>query len=499
MTGTEVHDDRTGDGSDVERVSLIRRILHLCFPTAGAVVVFLLTVVIAPVVLLSVHIHQSPQFSPIDEINHYDYVTRVAGGSIPRIGDQIQPASLQMLECNGIALPTARVPPCGTPLGPKVKVALADELPQFEAQQPPGYYILTVPMRWAAISLFGVSDPTATRMSGIVWLLVGLAILWVACRIVRLPPLRIGAGVLLVATSPLVIYIGSHVTNDAASIFAGSLVLLVGALAWTRPGRWRAPVLALVSFGVVLLKAVDVLPVIALSILFALESVSIGRRQGSVDGDLVPGSGEAEAPKQAGGSAAIRRWLPTGGALLAGGVLSLVTWAAVSHGRAYIDPASIATWHVLRTAPNGITDILREAVSMLTPLTGSFDPLRSSSHALIDEPIRIQNLAYVLSAALVYALAAGAAGGFFVSTRRWYHWMGLVSIPVLYLGGVALGYAIHWSYNVDPSVSGRYGLAMAPLLIVALVASVRGRWVVGLLWCLGVAAFAFSLAAMLIR
>lgn len=180
-------------------------------------------------------------------------------------------------------------------------------------------------------------------------------------------------------------------------------------------------------------------------------------------------------------------------------MLSVAAWAAVSHARAYIDPATIATWHVLRTAPNGITDIMRESVSMLTPLTGSFDPFRSSSHALIDEPVRMQNLAYVLSAALVYALAAGAAGGFFVTTRRWHHWMGLISIPVLYLGGVAFGYAIHWSYNVDPSVTGRYGLAMAPLLIVALVASVRGRWVVGLLWCLGAAAFAFSLAAMLIR
>ena len=499
MNGTGVPDDPTREGAVKEHASPMRRILHLCFPTASAIVVFLLTVVIAPIVLLSVHVHQSPQFSPIDEINHYDYVTRIAEGSIPRIGDQIQPTSLQMLECHGIALPTTHVPPCGTPLGPQVKAALADELPQFEAQQPPGYYVLTVPMRWAAIHLFAMSDPTATRMSGIVWLLLGLAMLWAACRIVRLPPLRIGAGILLVATAPLVIYTGSNVTNDAASIFAGSLVLLVGALAWTRPGRWRAPVLALAAFGVVLCKAVDVLPVIALSILFALESVSVGRRRGSADGDLVPGSGESEVPGQAGASAALRRWLPTGGALLAGGVLSLVTWAAVSHGRAYIDPASIATWHVLRTAPNGITDILREAVSMLTPLTGSFDPFRSSSHALIDEPVRMQNLAYVLSAALVYALAAGAAGGFFVTTRRWYHWMGLVSIPVLYLGGVALGYAIHWSYNVDPSVSGRYGLAMAPLLIVALVASVRGRWVVGLLWCLGVAAFAFSLAAMLIR
>ncbi len=499
MNGPEVLDDRTGKGPDFEHVSPMRRILHLCFPTAGAVVVFLLTVVFAPIVLVSVHIHQSPQFSPIDEINHYDYVTRVAAGSIPRIGDQIQPASIQMLECHGIAVPSVSMPPCGTPLGPQVKAALADVLPQYEAQQPPGYYVLTVPMRWAAIHLFAMSDPTATRMSGIIWLLLGLTMLWAACRIVRLPPLRIGAGILLVATAPLVIYTGSNVTNDAASIFAGSLVLLVGALAWTRPGRWRAPVLALVAFGVVLCKAVDVLPVIALAILFALESVSIWRRQDSVDVDLVPGSGEPEALGRAGLGAAIMRWLPTGGALLAGGVLSVAAWAAVSHARAYIDPATIATWHVLRTAPNGITDIMRESVSMLTPLTGSFDPFRSSSHAFIDEPVRMQNLAYVLSAALVYALAAGAAGGFFVTTRRWYHWMGLVSIPVLYLGGVALGYAIHWSYNVDPSVSGRYGLAMAPLLIVALVASVRGRWVVGLLWCLGAAAFAFSLAAMLIR
>jgi len=106
----------------------------------------------------------------------------------------------------------------------------------YEAQQPP----LTTLDR--SDSMDGdpcsrFADLTGTRLAGVIWLDVGLLLLWMACRIALIDPVRCGAAALLIATAPLVIYSGSYVTNDAASILAGSLVLFAAALAWKNPGR----------------------------------------------------------------------------------------------------------------------------------------------------------------------------------------------------------------------------------------------------------------------
>ncbi len=70
-----------------------------------------------------------------------------------------------------------------------------------------------------------------------------------------------------------------------------------------------------------------------------------------------------------------------------------------------------------------------------------------------------------------------------------------MAMSALFLGGVVLGYAVHYSYKVDPGVSGRYGLALAPMLVVALVASAKGAWVRNGLWAFGVVALAVDLFA----
>ena len=91
----------------------------------------------------------------------------------------------------------------------------------------------------------------------------------------------------------------------------------------------------------------------------------------------------------------------------------------------------------------------------------------------------------VAATVLAFLAVAGGLGGLFVARRTWSHALGLVTMATLFCGGIALGYAIHYSYKVDPGVNGRYGLALAPMLVVALVASARGDWVRRGLWAVG--------------
>jgi hypothetical protein len=105
---------------------------------------------------------------------------------------------------------------------------------------------------------------------------------------------------------------------------------------------------------------------------------------------------------------------------------------------------------------------------LFSPLTGAF-----VSPGTLDQ--NVQKPFYVV---LAFLLVAGALAGLFTTPRRWNHWLGLLAIPLVYAGGVVFGVSIILSYEADPGLSGRYGLSIAPLLILVLGASLVGRWAV---------------------
>ena len=79
-------------------------------------------------------------------------------------------------------------------------------------------------------------------------------------------------------------------------------------------------------------------------------------------------------------------------------------------------------------------------------------------------------------AALSFLLIGAALAGLFVAPRRWSHVLGLISLPVLYLGGIAFGAAVMITYDVDdPGLTGRYALSIAPLVMLVLADSLAGK------------------------
>jgi hypothetical protein len=447
-------------------------VVRQCFPNRGAVVVAIFVCVLAPTVLVALQIHDNPRFSPIDESAHWDYVKRVAGGSVPRIGQHLEPSTLREIVCRGTDLSGLRVPKCtARRLSPR---SFPGGGQQYEAQQPPTYYATTVPLRWFGTDVLGMADVTATRAAGILWLTVGLLLLWSAARVAELDIPVIGAGILLLATAPVVIYHTAVISNDVPSILGGSLVALLGALAWKRPGRWTVPVLGITSFFLVAIKTTELFPVTIVAALLLLRAVAEGppwdRQRWSTN--LKP---------------VARRWLRDGGVLFIGGLAAAVIWIFLNRSLALIDPKQLGAFGILRTHGVSVTLILREAIALLGPTTDSFVSPRTLG----------TNVQVVLSDLLRFLLIAGALAGLFVSPRRWFHWLGLLILPVLLAGGFLFGLGLRINYAIDPSLSARYALPVAPLMILTLVAAVRGKWVVRGLWAFGLASFALTLAVML--
>jgi hypothetical protein len=448
----------------------VRQFLRLCFPTTASIVLACLVCVAAPVTMVAIHIHENPMFSPIDEAAHFDYVNRIAQGDVPRLGQPMLSTTLRTVACRGSALPGAVQPPCTVP------VIHPDQFGggglSYEAQQPPAYYAITAPLRWLAVHVVGLSPLSGTRAIGALWLAVGLLLLWAAGRVLRLDPKVIGAVVLLVAISPAVIYESSIVTNTASMIFMGSLVALTGALAYRYPGRWVPPTLFAVGVLAAAAKETGALAAVVVAVMFAIYTY-VQR--------------PATESRATAAWAWFRRWLPNGGALAIGAVLTVIAWSIISRQLSLITPKTLPSLGVLRGYPVGVALIAREATTLLTPATGSFDPFRSNNSATVPATSALaQHLQTITGLLLGYLFIAGGAAGLFVRRRQWNHWLGLLSLPALFVGGIVLGVGIWLTYDADPGLSGRYGLPLLPFLALALVASARGKWVLGGLWTVAV-------------
>ena len=437
-----------------------RKFASICFPTRKALGLAFLVCVVVPTVLVALQINEHPEFSPIDEVAHWDYVTRISNGEgVPRIGDLLQQTTLRANACtNDSRLSKISLPKCTSQFFNPAKFPGGGQ--QYEAQHPPTYYALTVPLRWVAIEIFGFDDLTGTRYTGILWLVAGLLVLWAAGRVMGLTAPTIGVGVLLLTTAPVVIYQASTVSNDAPAIFTGALIALVAALAYRYPGQWTIA-LAAVGFFSASVKLTGLLPVFAVSAAFAIQAW---------------GSSRSLKPRDT-IKTFFRRWLPQGGALLFGGLVAALLWIITSRQLALIDSKDLIAFDVLRTRPVSPMLILNETTRLLSPITDSY----------VSPDTLSQDLQAFFTQLLKALVLAGGLSGLFVSARKWNHWIGITALGSLVIGGALFGASLKLIYQIDPGLSGRYGLAVGPLLILALVAGASGVWVIRALWLFALA------------
>ena len=440
-------------------------------PTPAAAVIALFVCVVAPAVLVALQIDANPKFSPVDEAAHYDYVNRVAQGEIPRQGQRMLKSTLREVACTGNAVAAIKTAPCDAPVLRYNQ--FAGDAYQYEALHPPGYHAITAPLRWAMQHVVGVNNRfDATRAVGIVWLAAGLLLLWSAGRVMGIDPLNLGVVLLLVVTAPSVLFFHATVTTDATAVTAAGVVALAAAVAYRRE---RGAPWLLVAAGVFVAacKVTNMFAVMIVSAAFAVAAIAT----------------------RAGGerwTATLRRWTRDGGALLAGGVVTSVAWLLIHNSIALVSLSNEPTLENIRNGSQSFGGVLSVATSFLHPVTDEL-AVNLVSGSTLNEPAQRP-----LYAALTFLLIGGGLAGLFVAPRRWPHVLGLISVPALYLGGVILGvgFIIGFDTNAGSGISGRYGMSAAPLLLLALAASLRGRWATGAVGFVAVASFVVTFVVM---
>ena len=248
------------------------RLIRAGFGSTSMLLLVVLVCVVVPATMIAWQIHDNPKLSLIDEGAHLDYLLRVSKFEIPRMGQTLSQRDLRITACTKVNVPGLRLPSC------TAKHLRPSEFPaggyQYEAQQPPVYYAATAVMRSVNQHVLGISNyVTSGRLTGIVWVSVGLLLLWFAGQQFGVDPWAMLAALLLLAVAPNVIYYGSIISNDAASVFAGGLLALVTGIALRRSSRFMPWILGIAAFVAVALKTTNLIAVAALSLYVLVQEV----------------------------------------------------------------------------------------------------------------------------------------------------------------------------------------------------------------------------------
>jgi hypothetical protein len=178
---------------------------------------------------------EHPQFSPIDELQHYDYVNRlVIDHRIPRLFEAYSVTTDRALACYGPAPWKMPLPPCDS--SPE-RLRTWGKLYTTAGGYPPVYYAGTavgaVAVRPVSGNLF-----LAARLASSLWLVLGAVAMYLLCRTARAGRLLAFSLALGAALAPAMLFQGSTVNPDSTQMLAGAGAVLAWLRLRGRPG-WR--------------------------------------------------------------------------------------------------------------------------------------------------------------------------------------------------------------------------------------------------------------------
>jgi hypothetical protein len=439
----------------------------------------LLAVIGVGVIFSVIHVLSYPRLSPVDELAHLDYMYRSPTMLVP--GDKVEQQAMRTQACRGVDAEGFDPNPC-----PPGKVYDADIYQEkgynTAATNTPIYYTADR----AVAEVIRLATPVdnlfiAGRLTGAVWLALGLVLTWLAGRRLGIGRLPLGAVLGLLVASPAVTYPSATVTPDSLGLAGGAAVLLM-ALRWEqRPTRGRAAALVATAVVVSLIKLTffAVVPAVAL---YLLLHRSRSWESSGVTAAAEPG-GPVTPPVTAGGRARTVVALATGGAALVAAGL----WTLYNNARSHQDPddlPSMATQFAVDAFPwRGLLDsAFSLAQPLLSPWVGVGDP------TLLFFSTNVVSL--VLTAGLVAAALFVTHGEREALLARCL----LLSAVVFSLGLVALGYLSSHIYFALPN---RYGITLVAPIAVVTASLLRSRTSVVIVVALAVLASVLSAVRLL--
>lgn len=231
--------------------------------------------------LVALYVRSYPQLSPIDELQHIDYMIKASRGELVRRGDHVGQDAMREEACRGVDGAPLALPPCDSPRF--YPADFQEEGFNTAEIHPPTYYAVTGVVARAMLPLLGGRGlATAGRLVGALWLMSGVAVLWflLAGFGVRLSS-RV-AVVLLVVTTPAVLHSSSTVNNDVTALVAGG-GLLLAAIAWQR-GSLPGWALAATAVAGVLFKATNMIGAGVVVGYLLLQALALARPRAGTEG-----------------------------------------------------------------------------------------------------------------------------------------------------------------------------------------------------------------------
>lgn len=177
------------------------------------------------IVLVGLHARSYTTLSPIDELQHIDYVIKAGDFEPPHVNDLVGFEAMAEAACRSVDAPGYIGPRCG--LDVYDPEDFQENGVNTAAGQFPFFYTATgVASRLIVATGLLESQVTAARMVGALWAGAAWAVMWYVLAMLRIPrPRRVVALTALIAT-PLTLFHSATVNADGVLMFTGALAVL---------------------------------------------------------------------------------------------------------------------------------------------------------------------------------------------------------------------------------------------------------------------------------
>ena len=432
------------------------------------------------------HVHSYTEVSPIDELQHLDYLIRAGDGHLVGLGDLFSQQSLRLETCHRLdAEFDAKVPACVTDATIQLDPATFQESGYNTAAiHPPTYYAIDgLLARGIAATLPVKDDPlTNGRVAGAVWLMAAVGALWLLLRELGANRILASALIAITISTPTVLFAAATINTDGTSLLCGSL-LVWAVVRWE---RGRLP-LWIVLAATALCAGTKVTNLIAVAVVVlyllircnwsSITSTGASTAAASTDTSTAAatsgGSGSDRRSSQTGFIAQLkafcwsnrRRLLPVLWTSMVAVVVSGI-WQVVAQSIATVPGADIPMTQRYTVASFPMSQFMGSWRQTFDPLFGPYLPpfLRTDLVTLTS------GLTAVLLVVLVIVAMVRSPRG---SRQRA---LACASLGAAAIAGPAIVLFNYGFQSVYVDIPFRYALVAVPALVASAAVVLRGRW-----------------------
>jgi hypothetical protein len=397
-------------------------------------------------VVVGLHVRKYPQVSPIDELQHLDYVIKGPAALIAQ-GERVGQEAMRTQACHGIDAAFEGTPPCETP-GPLDPELFQERGFNTAYVHPPPYYSITALLALVTGPVAGLEETfTAARAAGALWLCAAVWLLWRLLVHLGAAPLSQLALLSLVIVAPAVILASSTITPDASALLTGGAVL---AAVWLWDEGVLSHWVAAIAVAVTLAMKFTHVGIVAFAVVFlAVRSLQ-------------------QAPLEAWRTSPVhRRHARAIGAIVASTLAMLVLWTGIQRLVAVEAESEISMVQTFKTDEFPSSQMLGQIDAGFSPLQAPyFDPLLRI-HYLV-------SLNHVLDTAML--LAIGSVAVFAAGRTRERALAAATAAAMLALGPMTVLSSYVSSGSVSVPIPSRYGLPLVPGAVLCAVPAMQRRW-----------------------